>query len=160
VGDKDVRQVRHRATTICILSTHDFFRVKLSYLTSYLTQTSTRTTAFILRPTCPTRPTNNKRRACWHLSSGHRTLIEHQLTVDTGFFGTAASGIGNTLGAAGNTVGQGVSGITNTTGNVVAGAGKGLGDAVTGVTKGLGDTTKGKFDCGGKKNGGLLLTDE
>ncbi|KNG49348.1 ca2+-modulated nonselective cation channel polycystin [Stemphylium lycopersici] len=59
-----------------------------------------------------------------------------------GFFGTAASGLGNTLGAATNTVGKGVQGVTDTAGNVVAAGGKGLGDAVTGITQGAGDTTK------------------
>ncbi|KAK1911693.1 hypothetical protein P3342_012997 [Pyrenophora teres f. teres] len=44
-----------------------------------------------------------------------------------GFFGTAASGLGNTLGAATNTVGKGVQGVTNTTGNVVAAGGRALG---------------------------------
>jgi hypothetical protein len=88
------------------------------------------------------------------------------LTLHTGFFGTAASGLGtlkshtisillltsntgNIAGAATNTVGQGVAGITNTTGDVVSGAGKGLGNAVTGVTQGLGDTTKGKKNSNG-----------
>ncbi|KAH8732522.1 hypothetical protein GQ44DRAFT_821787 [Phaeosphaeriaceae sp. PMI808] len=66
----------------------------------------------------------------------------NQQQQSKGFFGTATSGLGSTLGAAANTLGKGVTGVTNTTGNVVAGAGKGLGDAVTGVTQGLGDTTK------------------
>ncbi|CAI6340298.1 unnamed protein product [Periconia digitata] len=76
-----------------------------------------------------------------------------------GFFGTAASGLGNTLGAASDTVGKGVGGATNTLGNTVSGLGKGLGDTVTGVTGGLGDTTKsaGDFVTGTTKAGGESL---
>jgi len=68
-------------------------------------------------------------------------------TTQTGFFGTAASGLGNTLGAATNTVGKGVGAVTDASGNVISTAGKGVGDTVTGLTQGVGDTTKGESTC-------------
>lgn len=81
------------------------------------------------------------------------------LTSTPGFFSTATTGLGNTLGAATSTLGKGVSGVTTATGNIVSAAGKGVGDTVTGVTQGLGDTTKGKsfsflFLVGGGFGGG------
>ncbi|KAG9192959.1 hypothetical protein G6011_11693 [Alternaria panax] len=86
--------------------------------------------------------------------------MSDQNNQQKGFFGTAASGLGNTLGAATNTVGKGVQGVTDATGNVVAAGGKGLGDAVTGVTRGVGDTTKaaGSFVGDTTKAGDFYVT--
>lgn len=72
------------------------------------------------------------------------SLTQHLTNSPVGFFGTAAGGIGNTLGAATNTLGKGVGAVTDATGNVVSTAGKGVGDTVTGLTQGVGDTTKGE----------------
>ncbi|KAJ4382265.1 hypothetical protein N0V86_002598 [Didymella sp. IMI 355093] len=67
---------------------------------------------------------------------------QNQQQQSKGFFGTATSGLGNTLGAATNTLGKGVGTVTDAAGNVISATGKGVGDTVTGLTQGVGDTTK------------------
>jgi hypothetical protein len=164
-------KLRHRITTPLRVKLIHLSNHSLPYTSPDTTCTPAKTLLLLLQtssnpPTCPTKPTSNKRRVIQPPSSTPTRPSSTQLTsprllrhrskrpwyyhlpLNPQHTPTQSNTLlhsGNTLGAAGNTVGQGVSGITNTTGNVVSGAGKGLGDAVTGVTQGLGDTTKGEL---------------